>query len=56
VFVQSASGEEEPHPEPLAGAVVLEDHRIAETLRCLRDVLLAGDRKRLRRLDAELPQ
>ena len=49
----AAAERSKPDAEAFAGAIVLEDHWIAETPRRVCDVVLADDRQSLRRLDAE---
>ncbi len=53
VLFERGGREEQADTETLAGTIVLEDHRIAETPRRVRDVVLADDRQGLRRFDAE---
>src|SRR3954447_7921926 len=52
MLFERRSRPEQPHAQSLAGTIVLEDRRIPEPLRRLREILLAGDRQRLRCFDA----
>ena len=55
MFFERGSQQEKANPQALAGAIVVEDHRIAEAPRSVRDIFLADHRQSLRGLDADLP-
>ena len=53
MFIERGGRQEQPHAEPLAAAIVLENEREAELFHGVPNVLLADDRQCRRRLDVE---